>query len=52
MLTGDNRATAERTAGELGIDQVIAEVLPGDKAAKVAQLQQQGRRVAWSATGQ
>jgi hypothetical protein len=38
MLSGDSRATAERVAGEVGIDEVIAEVLPADKAAKVAEL--------------
>jgi Cu2+-exporting ATPase len=46
MLTGDNEATARRIAAELGIDTVIAEVLPEDKSAKVAELQKTGRRVA------
>ena len=51
MLTGDNRATADRIAAELGIDTVIADVLPGDKAAKVAELQRAGERVAMVGDG-
>ncbi|MBL7495140.1 copper-translocating P-type ATPase [Frankia sp. CNm7] len=51
MLTGDNQATAQRIADELGIDTVIAEVLPGDKAAKVAELRDAGRRVAMVGDG-
>jgi len=45
MLTGDNQATAERIAGELGISTVIADVLPGQKADKVKELQDQGKKV-------
>jgi Cu2+-exporting ATPase len=46
MLTGDNRATAARIAALLGIDAVIAEVLPTDKANTVASLRADGARVA------
>lgn len=45
MLTGDNQATAERIAAGLGIDFVFADVLPGQKADKVKELQAQGKKV-------
>jgi Cu2+-exporting ATPase len=51
MLTGDNEATARRIAGLLGVDTVIAEVLPGDKSVKVAELQAAGRKVAMVGDG-
>ncbi|HEY0706337.1 MAG TPA: heavy metal translocating P-type ATPase [Polyangia bacterium] len=51
MLTGDNRTTAEVVARKLGIDDVIAEVLPDEKAAAVARLQGEGRFVAMAGDG-
>jgi Cd2+/Zn2+-exporting ATPase len=51
LVTGDNRATAERIAGTLGIDEVHAEVLPSEKVEVVKRLQAQGRRVAFVGDG-
>ncbi|RMG45233.1 MAG: heavy metal translocating P-type ATPase [Acidobacteria bacterium] len=51
MLTGDSRVTAESVAGQLGIDEVIAEVLPEDKARAVERLQGEGRIVAMAGDG-
>ena len=45
MITGDNQATAERIGKELGIDIVLADVLPGQKASKIKELQAQGHKV-------
>ena len=51
MLTGDNEATAKRIADELGITSVIAEVLPGQKAERIEELQRTGKRVAMVGDG-
>jgi Cu+-exporting ATPase len=51
MLTGDNRKTADAVAAELSIDEVIAEVLPDEKAEVIKRLQQEGRVVAMAGDG-
>lgn len=51
LLTGDHTATAHAVAAEVGIDDVVAEVMPADKAAAVEALRTQGRRVAMVGDG-
>jgi Cu+-exporting ATPase len=51
MLTGDNEVTARAVAGELGIDEVEAEVLPQDKGAVIERLQKEGHIVAMAGDG-
>ena len=51
MLTGDNRTTAQAVAGKLGLDDVVAEVLPDQKADAVKRLQGEGRIVAMAGDG-
>jgi P-type Cu2+ transporter len=51
MLTGDAKAVADAVARQLGIDTVIAQVLPEEKAARIEELQRQGKRVAMVGDG-
>lgn len=51
MLTGDNRTTAEAVAKRLGIDDLVAEVLPDQKASEIKRLQAEGRKVAMAGDG-
>ena len=51
LLTGDNRGTADAIGRQLGIERIVAEVLPGDKAQEVKELQREGKSVAMVGDG-
>jgi Cu+-exporting ATPase len=51
MLTGDSRGAAQAVAGTLGIDEIVPEILPGDKAEAVARLRREGKVVAMVGDG-
>ncbi len=51
LLTGDNERTARAVGAEVGIDRIVAEVLPEDKVREISQLQQEGHRVAMVGDG-
>jgi Cu+-exporting ATPase len=51
MLTGDTQATANAVARQVGVDEVMAQVLPGDKSSRIAELQQHGEIVAMVGDG-
>jgi len=51
LLTGDNQRTADAVGAEVGVDYVVAEVFPADKATEIARLQEQGKHVAMVGDG-